>query len=194
MSVDPAVRLALGLMVAVLAVQRVSELLISRRHEEVLRERGAVEFGREQFPWFVALHVGLPLGIIGEVGFLGARPGDDWPWMLLLLVVAALLRAAAIRALGDRWHVRVRVIPGERPMRHGVYRLMRHPNYYAVVLECAVLPLLFGAWRTAIVASAWNLVLLAMRIRLEERALAWAAGQPAHGATDADIGRPAARA
>ena len=194
MSLDPAVRLGLGLMVAVLALQRVSELLISRRHEELLRERGAVEFGREQFPWFVALHVGLPLGIIAEVLFLGARPGEDWPWMLLLLAVAALLRAASIRALGDRWHVRVRVIPGEPPMTHGVYRLLRHPNYFAVILECAALPLLFGAWRTAIAASVLNLVLLAMRIRLEEEALAWAAGQPSHAESDASIERPAAQA
>lgn len=194
MSVDPAVRLGLGLMIAVLALQRVSELLISRRHEEALRGRGAVEFGREQFPWFVALHVGLPLGIVAEVLFLGARPGEDWPWMLLLLAAAALLRAASIRALGDRWHVRVRVIPGERPMTHGVYRLLRHPNYAAVVLECAALPLLFGAWRSAIAASAVNLVLLAMRVRLEENALAWAAAQPSLAEAEAGTERSAAGA
>jgi methyltransferase len=179
MNVDSTVGLGLGLMLAVLAVQRVSELLISRQHEEALRARGAVEFGREQLPWFVALHLLLPLGTVAEVLFLGVRPGQDWPWMFLLLVVAAMLRAAAIRALGERWHVRVWVIPGERPFTHGVYRLMRHPNYFAVILECAALPLLFGAWRTAIVASTLNLLLLAMRIRVEEQALAWAAGQPA---------------
>lgn len=177
MNATPEVRLGLGIMLAVLAVQRLSELLISRQHEAALRARGAVEFGREQFPWFVALHVLMPLGIVAEVLFLGERPGDDWPWMLLLLVVAALLRAAAIRALGDRWHTRVWVVPGERPFGHGVYRLMRHPNYYAVILECMALPLLFGAWRTAIAASVVNLVLLTMRIRVEEQALAWAAGQ-----------------
>ena len=179
MNVTPEVRLGLGIMLAVLAVQRLSELLISRQHEAVLRARGAVEFGREQFPGFVALHVLLPLGIVAEVLFLGARPGDEWPWLLLLLVVAALLRAAAIRALGERWHVRVWVIPGERPFTHGIYRFLRHPNYYAVIVECMALPLLFGAWRTAIAASVLDLVLLTMRIRAEEHALAWAAGQKA---------------
>ena len=91
MNVGPTVGLSLGLMLAVLALQRVSELLISRQHEAVLRARGGVEFGREQFPWFVALHLLLPLGTVAEVRFLGARPGHDWSWMLLLLVVAALL-------------------------------------------------------------------------------------------------------
>ena len=79
-------------------------------------------------------------------------------------------------------------------MTHGVYRFMRHPNYFAVVLECAALPLLFGAWRTAIVASATNLVLLAIRIRIEEKALAWAAGEPPPVETDVSTERPAAEA
>lgn len=186
MNVTPEVRLGLGIMLAVLAVQRLSELLISRQHEAVLRARGAVEFGRELFPGFVALHLLLPLGVVAEVLFLGERPGDDWPWMLLLLVVAALLRAAAIRALGERWHVRVWVIPGERPFVHGIYRFMRHPNYYAVIVECMALPLLFGAWRTAIGASVLNLALLTLRIRVEEKALAWAAEQKPAESSDAE--------
>jgi len=178
MSFDPSIGLGLGIMAGVLAVQRVSELLLSRQHQRTMERLGGVEFGREQFPAFVALHVGIPLAIAIEVLVLGARPGPDWPWMLVLLVVAALLRAAAIRALGERWHVRVWVIPGEKPQTHGIYRWMRHPNYFAVILECAALPLLFGAWRTAVAASLVNLILLTMRIRVEEQALAWAAKSP----------------
>ncbi len=175
---DPGIALGLGLMAGVLAIQRLSEMLISRHHQRVMEKMGGVEFGRELFPAFVALHVGMPLAIALEVLVLGTRPGPDWPWMLVLLVIAALLRGAAIRALGERWHVRVWVVPGEPPMTHGIYRWMRHPNYFAVMLECAALPLLFGAWRTAIGASLVNLVLLAMRIRTEEQALAWAAQSP----------------
>jgi len=184
MNADAGIELGLGLMAAVLAIQRVSELLLSRQHQRTMQRMGGVEFGRELFPAFVALHVGIPLAIAFEVLFLGTRPSADWPWMLLLLVVAALLRAAAIRALGERWHVRVWVVPGEKPQTHGIYRWMRHPNYFAVMLECAALPLLFGAWRTAIGASLLNLVLLTMRIRTEEQALTWAAQSPRAAETD----------
>jgi len=188
MTRDPGLDVALGVMLVAVAVQRLSELLLARQHQRVLEGRGAVEFGRGHFPGFVLLHVLMPLGIVTEVLGLGARPGPDWPWMFVLLVIAAVLRAAAIRALGERWHVRVFVVPGERPQTHGVYRLMRHPNYYAVILECAALPLLFGAWRTAIVASALNLAMLAIRVRVEERALAWAAVQPAATASGSPEG------
>ena len=49
---------------------------------------------------------------------------------------------------------------------------MRHPNYLIVVAEIAVLPLAFGAWQIAVAFSLLNALLLAWRIRIEDRALA----------------------
>ena len=49
---------------------------------------------------------------------------------------------------------------------------MRHPNYAIVAAEIAVLPLVFGAWELALVFSALNAGVLAVRIRAEELALA----------------------
>lgn len=180
MSVEPPVALGLATALGALVLQRLSELMISSAHQKTLAARGAVEFGRRQFPGFVALHVLMPLALVAEVVAGGARPGPAWPWLLGLLAIAALLRAASIRALGDRWHVRVWVVPGEARQTHGIYRWLAHPNYVAVVLEMAALPLLFGAWRTAIAASAFNAMMLALRVRIEERALRWASEQPAH--------------
>jgi methyltransferase len=54
----------------------------------------------------------------------------------------------------------------------GPYRWLRHPNYLAVVLEFVAIPLVHGAWVAAVVFSLANLVVLAIRIRVEERALA----------------------
>jgi methyltransferase len=53
----------------------------------------------------------------------------------------------------------------------GPYRFLRHPNYLAVVLEMAAVPLIHGAWLTAAVFSALNAALLSHRIPAEERAL-----------------------
>jgi methyltransferase len=53
----------------------------------------------------------------------------------------------------------------------GPYRYLKHPNYLAVALEIALVPLAFGSWGTALVFSAANAALLAVRIREEERAL-----------------------
>jgi methyltransferase len=82
-----------------------------------------------------------------------------------------VLRAASMRALGDRWTARVVVVPGEPRIRTGLYRLLAHPNYLGAALELGAVALLFGAWRTALVATLVNAALLSMRARVESRAL-----------------------
>ena len=59
-----------------------------------------------------------------------------------------------------------------RPLvRRGPYRWINHPNYLVVIAEIAVLPLVFGLWRVALIFSALNAIALAVRIRAENRAL-----------------------
>jgi methyltransferase len=157
--------------VVALVLQRLFELALSARHEVRLRAMGAREHARGHFPIFVFLHALFPLALLFEVFRLGARPTAAWPLWLALFAAAQLLRFAAIRALGERWHVRIWVVPGLPPVTHGPYRFLRHPNYVAVTVELLAGSLLFGAWRTAFVVSALNLVALAIRIRAEERAL-----------------------
>jgi methyltransferase len=166
--------IGLAVFLVLLVLQRVGELALSRRHEVKLRALGAREHGRGHFPLLVAVHVLLPLGLLAEVLGLHARPGPAWPLWLALMIAAQALRVATMRALGERWHVRIWVVPGMPLVRSGPYRWLRHPNYLAVVVELVAIPMLFGAWRTAIAVSALNAFAIAIRIRAEERALAGA--------------------
>jgi len=156
----------------VLVAQRLVELRISARHALELRARGAVEYGRGHYPLLVLVHTLLPLGMIAEAWFLGVRPGPWWPLWALLFALAQGLRYITIRALGTCWNVRVLVVPGATLVRSGPYRWIRHPNYVAVVIELISAPMLFGAWRTALLITLLNAVALTLRIRCEERALA----------------------
>jgi methyltransferase len=88
---------------------------------------------------------------------------------------AQALRVWAIASLGAFWNVRVWVLPGTAPIARGPYRWLRHPNYIAVAAEFVAGPIMFGAWRTALVFSLLNAVAMMVRIPVEERALAWAA-------------------
>jgi methyltransferase len=74
--------------------------------------------------------------------------------------------------LGRRWTTRIIVVPGERLVAKGPYRLLNHPNYAVVVTEIALLPLVFGLWRVALLFTALNAAVLAIRIREENKALA----------------------
>jgi methyltransferase len=154
-----------------IAAQRVGELVLSRRNAARVLARGAVESGARHFPLLVLVHTLFIVGIVIEVIVFDARPGRWWPAWLVLWVAAQALRYWAVHALGDRWNVRILVVPGEPPVSRGPYRFLRHPNYVAVVVELVAAPMVLGAWHTAVAASLVNLVVLRTRIRAEERAL-----------------------
>ncbi len=160
------------LLVATVAVERLVELVISRRHERALRARGAVEAGAGHYPMMVGLHAALLLGAPAEVLLLD-RPFLPWlGWPMIAVVAATMaLRYWVIATLGERWTTRVLVLPGAPLVARGPYRFLRHPNYLAVVLEVAALPLVHTAWITALVCSLANLLVLALRIRVEDAAL-----------------------
>ncbi|MFD7003695.1 isoprenylcysteine carboxyl methyltransferase family protein [Streptomyces mirabilis] len=168
-----------GLLVAAVAVERVAELVVARRNERWSTARGAIVAGQGHYPAMVALHTGLLVGCPAEV-WLADRPYVPtlaWP-MLAALAAAQALRWWCIATLGPRWNTRVIVVPGLPLVTSGPYRLLRHPNYVAVVAEGVALPLVHTAWVTAVVFTALNAALLTVRIRCENRALAAATAPP----------------
>ncbi|MGW2514638.1 isoprenylcysteine carboxyl methyltransferase family protein [Streptomyces scopuliridis] len=159
-------------LVLAVGAERVAELVVARRNARWSLARGAVERGRRHYPPMVALHTVLLLGCLAEVR-LADRPFDPvlgWP-MLAVVLAAQALRWWCIRTLGPRWNTRVLVVPGLPLVTGGPYRLLRHPNYVAVAAEGIALPLVHGAWITALLFTACNTVLLTIRIRCENRAL-----------------------
>lgn len=165
-------RLAYLALVALVVVERQFELAISRRNTARALAAGAVEVGAGHYPWMVALHSAFLLSCIGEVFLLGRVAIAELAGLMLgLLVLAAATRVWVIRTLGERWTTRIICFPGRPVVRRGPYRLLRHPNYAAVVVEIFALPMVHSAWLTAVVFSLANLALLATRIRAEEKAL-----------------------
>lgn len=160
--------------VLVLAVglERLAELVVSKRNAAWAFERGGVESGRGHYPVMVVLHTGLLVGCLVEAWWSDRAVSPLLAWSMLALVVASqALRWWCIGALGRQWNTRVIVVPGLPLVARGPYRFLRHPNYVVVVVEGAALPLVHGAWITAVVFTVANAALLTVRIRTEERAL-----------------------
>jgi methyltransferase len=156
------------IIVALVAVERIAELVRARHNTRALLARGAVEVGAGHYPLLVLLH-GAWL-----VALLYAVPADrvpSWGWLGAFVLLQGL-RLWVLASLGPYWTTRIITLPGAPLVRRGPYRFLRHPNYVVVAAEIAVLPLAFGAWRIALVFSALNLALLAWRIRIEQQALA----------------------
>jgi methyltransferase len=166
-------RTAFLVLVALVALQRLAEVRRSRRHAQALRARGAIEHAAWQVPIMAGLHGAWLAGTALEVWFLAPPFRASWAIAaLLLLALGQGLRLAAMRTLGERWTIRVLTLPATPPIVTGPYRHIRHPNYLGVVLEIAALPLVHGAVYSAVCFSLANAVLLVLRIRVENRALA----------------------
>ncbi len=166
-------QLAFVVLVLLVALERGLELLVARGHERVLRAEGAIEVGARHYPVMVLLHslwlVAAPVEVL--LFDRPLRPG--WAVVLLLLVAATqATRYWVIATLKERWTTRVWVLPDAPLVTTGPYRWLRHPNYVAVAVEIFALPLVHGAWATAVGFGVANGVLLWHRIRLEDRALA----------------------
>jgi methyltransferase len=158
-----------GVILGLVTLQRLVELVLSRRNTERLLAQGAREAARGHYPLIVALHAAW---LIGLWVFAVWRPGVgvNWGWLALFVVLQGL-RVWVIATLGPRWTTRIIVLPGAPLVREGPYRFMSHPNYCIVAAEILVLPLVFGLVWYGIVFSLLNALVLWVRIRAEEAAL-----------------------
>jgi methyltransferase len=154
------------IVLALVTLQRLFELWWSNRNTKRLLAQGAREHSPGHYPLIVALHV---LWLAALWWLAPDRPVDGF-W-LAMFVAIEVARIWVLATLGPRWTTRIIVIPGAPLVRRGPYRWTNHPNYVVVAAEIAVLPLVFGLWKVALVFSLLNAAGLAIRIRAENRAL-----------------------
>jgi protein-S-isoprenylcysteine O-methyltransferase Ste14 len=127
----------------------------------------------------LAVYLGIAAALtIARVPRLRLYANNWWTLGLGLAVVlvGALLRAWAIVSLGRYFRREVTIEPGQRIVRRGPYRVLRHPSYAGIFLILAGFGLAFGSWVSAAAALLIVSVGMLPRIRVEERALAQAFG------------------
>jgi methyltransferase len=156
-----------ALLLLYLTVQRVTELWWATQNERRLFASGGIEYGRSHLLLMVLLHAAWMVGLWG-LGY--DRPIQ--PVFFALFVLAQAARFWVLFTLGRRWTIRIIVVPGEKLVARGPYRLFRHPNYAVVTAEIALVPLALGLPIYGLVFSVLNAGVLAIRIPAENAALA----------------------
>ena len=165
-------QLALVGLFAIIVIQRVSELRLAKRNLERALAQGGRVVEEPHYWMFFALHTGWLLAWPIEAWLRGPALAPWWWGALAVFAAAQGLRYWAIASLGPRWNTRIVVLDGAPLVRAGPYRFVRHPNYVAVALELASVPLVFGAWISAAVCSVLNAaLLLGLRIPAEVAAV-----------------------
>jgi methyltransferase len=154
---------------ALVTLQRLTELVIAQRNTRRLLAEGAVEIGGGHYPLIVLLHCAW-LAALWALAF--ANGATLWWPAVIGYAVVEIARVWAMASLGRYWTTRI-IVPRETPVvRRGPYRFLRHPNYCVVALEIAILPLALGSWKLAVVFTLLNAAILTWRIRVEEATLA----------------------
>jgi methyltransferase len=160
-----------AIILALVTLQRLGELVLARHNTRRLLARGGVEVGAGHYPLLVALHAAW-LAALWAYGH--DQPVD--PILLIAFIGLQGLRCWVLATLGARWTTRIIVLPGAPLVADGPYRYIAHPNYVIVAGEIALLPLALHLPLIALVFSALNAGMLAIRIRVEQHGLASTSG------------------
>ena len=160
-----------ALLVVVVLPWLLLETWRSRRHEQALRAAGAIEPADDVIGWMRIVYPGMFVAMTAE-GLL-APPACTTlvATGIAVFLAAKLLKWWAILSLGRLWSFNVLVLPGAALVTDGPYRLMRHPNYLAVMGEIAGVALMMRAPFTGVGAAVAFGALLMARIRVEDRLL-----------------------
>lgn len=160
-------------LVIFLIVQRLVELVISKRNEKWMLSQGAVEYGKEHYKLIVLLHVGFFLSLMLEYSL--TRQNFELGLInyvfLVILVILQIFRVIILSTLGKYWNTRIIRIPNVPLVKRGIYKYLRHPNYILVISEIFIIPMIFDLYWTAIIFTVLNLVVLKIRIKEENKAL-----------------------
>ena len=154
-------------LLAALTLQRLVELVVSRRNTQALLARGGYEEGAAHYPVMVGFHATWLL----TLWLFGWGHPLVWPFVIAA-VVLQIGRFWVMRTLGERWTTRIIIVPGSTPVTSGPFRFVRHPNYLIVALELPLISLALGLVWHAVLFGALNLAMLAWRIRSEDMAFA----------------------
>lgn len=157
------------LLLAAVFVPMLIEARLAATNERAQRERGGIEPPGDVYQIMRVAYPGVFLAMIVEGAW---QPGHEQLMIGAAVFIAAkLLKWSAILTLGPAWTFRVIVRPGAPLVAAGPYRWLRHPNYVAVVGELAGVALMSGARVAGPLGTAFFIVLVLKRIRVEERAL-----------------------
>lgn len=153
-----------------LVLERSIELYIARRNARFIKSIGGYEVGKKHYIAIVILHIAFLTTLFIEVNYRGYLP-KYWLIPFIIFLMAQILRIWTISSLGKYWNTRIYIVPNAEPVTKGPYRYLRHPNYVIVMLEMITIPLIFGAYLTAIIFPLINAFILSYRIKVEEKAL-----------------------
>jgi len=155
---------------AIVAIFMIAEARRASANERAQRSRGGIEPADDVYQVMQIAYPGIFVAMLVE-GALRGVSFTEAPALVgvMIFLAAKALKWWAISELGPLWTFRVIVVPGSPSVATGPYRIMRHPNYVAVVGEIVGVALMMRAYVAGPVALVVFGALLLRRITVENR-------------------------
>ncbi len=157
------------LFISFVILLRIGELLLSKRNEQWLLQNGAVEYGKEHYPFIVALHTLFIISLIVE--YYTQTITQYSIFLIVFYFVLIGFKIQVLLSLGKFWNTKIYHISNVPLVKKGLYKYFKHPNYILVIAEIVLIPLAFHLYYTAVVFSVLNSIMLSVRINEENKAL-----------------------
>lgn len=145
--------------------------MIAKNNERKMLSLGAYEVGASHYPLMILLHVCFFISLIVEVINFERTLSPLFVYFLFLFLLVQALRIWCLTTLGMYWNTKIIILPGTNVVKKGPYQLLKHPNYLVVCSEILLLPIMFQAYITAVIFTILNIIMLSVRIPIEEKAL-----------------------
>lgn len=158
--------------ITLVIAQRLIEMRIAKRNEKWILTQGGYEVGHGHYKYIVLMHILFFVSLMVEVVYFSKELSIFYPVLFFLFALTQLGRLWALQSLGMFWNTKIMILPTKQVQAKGPYKYLKRPNYLVVALELILIPVLFQAYITAIIFTLLNLMVMAVRIPIEERALA----------------------
>lgn len=113
---------------------RLSTLLVSIRHETLLEQEGAVEYGRTNSNCLAVAHTLFYIAVLTEAMLRKPVFDTEAELGILLYTCGAIVLLAVMKILGPLWTVKLYISRNHVLNQHLIFRVFRHPNYYMAVI------------------------------------------------------------
>lgn len=168
--------------VGVIVISRVPEVISASRWRPQ-RDPTARQVDRGSF---VVMSILTGGGVVVGCVLAAIWTSAAIPWLrpqvtlagIVVIVLGAALRWWAIFTLGQYFTFEVAVRSTQSVVRSGPYRFVRHPSYTAILIMLLGVGMALANWASLGAMLVGGLFGLLYRVRVEERALVEALGQP----------------
>jgi isoprenylcysteine carboxyl methyltransferase (ICMT) family protein YpbQ len=149
---------------------RIGTLVISVRHENRLKQDGAVEYGTRNSILLAIAHTAFYIAVLAEGSSHGTRFDALTYVGFALYAISVISLLGVMHLLGRLWTVKLLMARDHVLVNHTLFKLVRHPNYYLNILpELVGLALVMHAFLTLTIGLPLYMIPLFIRIREEER-------------------------